>query len=100
MADAFGRWIEHVLGDRGLIVYDSSDPASKPLASQIFARELSRPGQTVKLAALAGSDLTARGYHAQVNAHDDSLALFHLNADDGGRRAIQQQDGGFVVGGQ
>jgi bacillithiol biosynthesis cysteine-adding enzyme BshC len=95
MADAFGRWIEHVLGDRGLIVYDSSDPASKPLASQIFARELSHPGQTVKLAALAGSDLTARGYHAQVNAHDDSLALFHL---DGSRRAIRQHDHTFVVG--
>jgi bacillithiol synthase len=95
MADAFGRWIEHVLGDRGLIVYDSSDPASKPLASQIFAHELSRPGQTVRLAALAGSDLTARGYHAQVNAHDDSLALFHL---DGSRRAIRQHDRAFVVG--
>ena len=55
------------------------------------------PGQTVKLAALAGSDLTARGYHAQVHAQDDSLALFHL---DGGRRAIRQQDGRFVVGDQ
>ena len=61
----------------------------------MFARELSTPGQTVKLAALAGSDLTARGYHAQVHAQDDSLALFHL---DGSRRAIRQQDGRFVVG--
>src|SRR5206468_12454940 len=48
-----------------------------------------------KLAALAGSDLTARGYHAQVNAHDDSLALFHL---DRSRRAIRQHDHAFVVG--
>src|SRR5580765_4116453 len=100
MADAFGRWIADVLGDRGLIVYDSSDPASKPLVSQVFARELSMPGQTVKLAANAGSDLTARGYHAQVHAQDDSLALFHLNQDDGGRRAIRQQDGHFLVGEQ
>jgi bacillithiol synthase len=97
MADAFGRWLEDVLGARGLVVYDSSDPASKPLVSQVFARELSMPGQTVKLAALAGSDLTARGYHAQVHAQDDSLALFHL---DGGRRAIRQQDGRFLVGDQ
>jgi bacillithiol biosynthesis cysteine-adding enzyme BshC len=66
----------------------------------VFARELSMPGQTVKLAALAGSDLTARGYHAQVHAQDDSLALFHLNQDDGGRRAIRQQDGHFLVGEQ
>ena len=98
MAEAFARWLEHVLGDRGLVVYDSSDPASKPLASRVFAQELLRPGQTVKLAALAGSDLTARGYHAQVNApHDDGVALFHL---DGSRRPIRQQDGGFAVGDQ
>src|SRR5262245_60181390 len=31
IAEAFGRWLEQVLGDRGLVVYDSSDPASKPL---------------------------------------------------------------------
>jgi bacillithiol biosynthesis cysteine-adding enzyme BshC len=97
MAEAFGRWMESVLGDRGLIVYDSSDPSAKPLVAEVFARELSMPGQTAKLAALAGSDLTARGYHAQVNAQDDSLALFHL---DSSRRAIRQQDGRFVVGEQ
>jgi bacillithiol biosynthesis cysteine-adding enzyme BshC len=95
MADAFGRWLEQVLGDRGLIVYDSSDPASKPLARDVFRRELSTPGQTAKLAALAGSDLVARGYHSQVHGHDDGLALFHL---DSGRRAIRQQDGAFLVG--
>jgi bacillithiol biosynthesis cysteine-adding enzyme BshC len=100
MADAFGRWLEEMLGDRGLVVYDSSDPASKPLVGEVFARELSMPGQTVKLAALAGSDLTARGYHAQVHAHDDGLALFHLGKDDGARRAIRQQDGAFLVGDQ
>jgi bacillithiol biosynthesis cysteine-adding enzyme BshC len=100
MADAFGRWLEHVLGDRGLIVFDSSDPASKPLASRVFARELSMPGQTAKLAALAGSNLTALGYHAQVQSQDDSLALFHLDHVNGGRRAIRQQDGQFVVGDQ
>jgi bacillithiol biosynthesis cysteine-adding enzyme BshC len=97
MADAFGRWLEEVLGERGLVVYDSSDAAAKPLAAQVFARELAMPGQTVKLAGLAGSDLTARGYHAQVHAQDDSLALFHM---DGSRRAIRQQDGQFVVGDQ
>lgn len=95
MAEAFGRWLEHVLGERGLVVYDSSDAASKPLVSQVFARELSMPGQTGKLAALAGSDLTARGYHAQVHAQDDSLALFHLQ---GGRRSIRTQGSNFVVG--
>jgi bacillithiol biosynthesis cysteine-adding enzyme BshC len=97
MADAFGRWLEHVLGARGLVVYDSSDPAAKPLASDIFARELSMPGQTARLAALMGANLTARGYHAQVHVQQDNLALFHL---DGTRRAIRQQESGFVAGDQ
>ena len=95
MADAFGTWLEHVLGDRGLVVYDSSDAASKPLVSRVFAHELSHAGETAKRASLAGSDLIARGYHAQVQAQDESAALFRL---DGGRRAIKKHDGQFVVG--
>lgn len=97
MADAFGRWLECLLGDRGLIVFDASDPAAKPLVSGVFARELSTPGETAKLAAVAGADLVARGYHAQVHPTDDSLALFHL---DGGRQSIRQVDGRFLIGDQ
>ena len=96
MADAFGAWLERVLGSRGLVVYDASDPAAKPLACELFTRELSMPGETGRRAAAAGADLVARGYHAQVNAAD-SLALFHI---DGGRRPIRQQDGTFVAGEQ
>lgn len=95
MADAFGHWLEHVLGDRGLIVYDSSDPTSKPFVADVFARELATAGQTVKLATAAGADLAARGYHSQVQAQGDSLALFQL---DGGRQPIRHQDGQFIVG--
>jgi bacillithiol biosynthesis cysteine-adding enzyme BshC len=95
MATAFGRWIERVLGPRGLVVYDASDPAAKPLASDVFVRELSAPGETSKLAAVAGADLVARGYHCQVQAQDDAVALFHLN---GGRRQIRQHGGQFAVG--
>ena len=95
MAEAFACWIEHALGERGLIVYDSSDPAAKPLASAIFARELSAPGQTSALALEAGTQLAARGYHAQVQPQPDNLALFHL---DGARRLIRRGPGGLTVG--
>jgi len=95
MVDAFARWLERALGDRGLIVYDSSDPDAKPIVSGVFARELSTPGETVKRAARAGADLEARGYHAQVQPHDDAPALFAL---DGGRQPIRRQDGHLVVG--
>ena len=93
-ADAFGRWLETVLGERGLIVYDSSDAGGKPLVRDVFVRELETPGETARLAALAGSQLTARGYHTQVQASPDSAALFHLN---GGRRPIRVRDGGFSI---
>ena len=95
MADAFARWIERVLGPRGLIVYDASDRAAKPLAAGVFVRELSTAGQTARLASASGADMVARGYHAQVHAQDDSVALFRL---DGARRVIRQQDGALVVG--
>jgi bacillithiol biosynthesis cysteine-adding enzyme BshC len=97
MSDAFCRWMERVLGGRGLIVYDSSDPRTKPLVSGVFARELSRPGHTAALASRAGSELVARGYHAQVQAQDGALALFHL---DGERLPIRQTDGGFLIRGE
>ncbi|MGE0451411.1 MAG: bacillithiol biosynthesis cysteine-adding enzyme BshC [Vicinamibacterales bacterium] len=95
MADAFGRWLETVLGPRGLIVYDASDPASKPIASDIFVSELSRPGETARLAAAAGAHLVSCGYHSQVQVHDDALALFRI---ENGRRAIRVQDGRLIVG--
>jgi bacillithiol biosynthesis cysteine-adding enzyme BshC len=96
MADGFGAWLERVLGGRGLVVYDASDPVAKPLVCDIFARELATPGETARRATAAGADLVAKGYHAQVQMHD-ALALFHL---DGGRLPIRQQDGRFVVGDQ
>ena len=96
MVDAFSRWLERVLGPRGLIVFDSSDPAAKPLASDVFTREIEHPGVTAQLASEAGAALAARGYHAQVSPHDGSLALFHINA---GREPITLTDGAFEVAG-
>jgi len=46
MADAFGRWLEQVLGPRGLVVFDASDRAAKPLVAQLFAQEVEHPGRT------------------------------------------------------
>ena len=95
MADAFGRWLESVLGSRGLIVFDASDAGAKPLVAHIFASEIEQAGQTARLAAEAGSALELRGYHAQATPQEGSLALFHMNA---GRQPIRPQAGGFLVG--
>jgi len=90
MADAFGRVLERVLGSHGLVVYDASDPAAKPLVGDLFSRELSAPGQTASQASAAGADLIARGYHAQVQPADQTgVSLFRL---DGSRRAIPRPE--------
>ena len=95
MSEAFGQWLESVLGAHGLVVYDASDPAAKPLVASVFAREVEGAGETSTLAMQAGAALQARGYHAQATPLEGSLALFQLN---GGREAIRQQDGIFLIG--
>ena len=88
MADAFGRWMESVLGPRGLVVYDSADPAAKRLVAGVFAREIEHAGETARLATDAGAAMEARGYTAQVTPQPGTVALFHLNS---GREAIRLQ---------
>lgn len=95
MSQAFGRVLEQLLGPYGLVVYDASDAASKPLAADLFARALGDPGRTSHLAAAAGEALEQRGYHAQVTASEQSAPLFLI---DGSRRAIRWRDGTAVVG--
>jgi len=95
MAEAFGRWLEAVLGPHGLVVYDGSDPAAKPLVADLFAREVEQAGQTTRLAIEAGQRLQEAGYHAQVMPVDGSVALFHMNE---GRHAIQREGDRFRVG--
>jgi bacillithiol biosynthesis cysteine-adding enzyme BshC len=86
MAEAFGRWLEAVLGPQGLVVFDSSDPAAKPLASRVFTHELKHAGKTAELASTTGQSLVAAGYHAQVTPHEGAISLFYLN---GGREGIR-----------
>jgi bacillithiol biosynthesis cysteine-adding enzyme BshC len=95
VADAFGAWLERVLGPHGLVVYDASDPAAKPFAAPIFRRELEQVGETTRLAAQAGAELVALGYHMQVTPHEGQAALFDLMK---GRRAIRAAGEAFLIG--
>jgi len=97
LVEAFARWMERQLGPHGLIVYDASDPAAKPLARSLFRREIGNAGRTAKLAAEAGAELAALGYHAQASPAPDAVALFRL---DGTRQTIRAFDGAFSTGGR
>lgn len=95
MATAFGAWLEEVLGPHGLVVYDSSDPAAKVLARDVFVREVSEPGNTARLAACAGEALVAKGYHAQATLADGTVSVFHLNPE---RAAVHVNGSQALIG--
>jgi bacillithiol biosynthesis cysteine-adding enzyme BshC len=93
--DAFGRWMDTVLGPHGLVVYDASDSAAKALVGQVFVQELERAGDTARLVNAAGAGLRERGYHAQLAPSDDTVALFSL---EHGRAPIRRDGTDFRVG--
>ena len=97
LVDAFARWLDRLLGHHGLVVFDASDPTAKPFVRSLFKREIRSPGRTAQLAADAGAELTALGYHAQASPPAGAVALFRL---DGGRHAIRATDGTFASGGR
>ena len=95
LVDAFAVWLERLLGDLGLIVFDASDPAAKPLVSELFAHEITGAGTTTALARTAGEELSRAGFHAQVEPLPDTVALFVL---DDIRRTVRQDGDGLRVG--
>jgi bacillithiol biosynthesis cysteine-adding enzyme BshC len=96
MAQAFARWIEALLGPLGLVVFESSDPAAKPAAADLFARELEQPAETRGLVGAAADTLTGLGHAPQLQPADDHVGLFYLTAD--GRRAIKHASSGYQIG--
>lgn len=77
---AYATLIEAVLGPRGLVVFESNDPAAKPLVAHLFAAEVAAAPRTAELAGQAGAALRALGYHAQVQTAPDATCLFDLTA--------------------
>jgi bacillithiol biosynthesis cysteine-adding enzyme BshC len=78
MAEAYARFIEHLLGRHGLVVFESADPAAKPFARDLFAEELRHPGRSGQLAVSAGERSRALGFPPQVTPVDGAAALFQL----------------------
>lgn len=95
MSDAFARVLDRTLGELGVIVFECSDRAAKPLARDIFAHEVTHAGRTWSLAGDAGDRLAAGGYHTQVEGSSHGgAALFRI---DGSRTAIAAADGPLLA---
>ncbi len=86
LVEAFATWLEGLLGPHGLVVFDAADPAAKPLAADLFAREIASAGATTALARSEGERLRDAGFHAQVEPPANGVALF---LQDGTRQAVR-----------
>ena len=95
VGSACAGWIEDLLGRHGLVVFEADDPSVKPLAADLFARELSAR-RTAPLAREAGAMMARLGHTAQVEPAEDSVALFYLNGT--ARLPIRARGDQFQIG--
>ena len=96
MGTAFAGLLDRLLGPHGLVVFESDDPALKPLAAKVFVQELEQPGQTSMHAREAGRRMQQLGHAPQVEPADDAVALFYMDGE--GRRAIKRRGPDFTIG--
>ena len=95
VAAAFAGWIDDLLSRHGLVVFESNDPALKPLVADLFARELD--SRAVSRLARSGADAMEKlGHTPQVVPAEDAVALFYV--DGAGRRAIRARGTELLIG--
>jgi bacillithiol biosynthesis cysteine-adding enzyme BshC len=96
VGSAFAGWIDDLLGRHGLVVFEASERAAKPIVADVFAAEIGAPARTSALVREAGQAMIRLGHAPQVEPADDALNLFYLDA--AGRRPIKARDGKCVIG--
>ena len=89
MADAFARWLEALLGPYGLVVFESADPAAKPLAADVFARELQTPGQHRLAGRRRGRTCSRRSVTRRRSSR--SPTAFRSSTSNGDRQPIRRR---------
>ncbi|HSC70102.1 MAG TPA: bacillithiol biosynthesis cysteine-adding enzyme BshC, partial [Candidatus Methylomirabilis sp.] len=87
LADAFARWMLHLLGERGLVLVDGADARLKRLAADVFRRELDEAPRSARSILVASESLRGLGYPAQIEARPDGVNCFLLR--DGRRGLIR-----------
>jgi bacillithiol biosynthesis cysteine-adding enzyme BshC len=92
LAEAFARWMVHLLGETGLVLVDGADPRLKRLAAGIFRRELEDAPRTSREILETSQSLRALGYPAQIEARADGVNFFLLQD---GRRPLVRDQAGF-----
>lgn len=94
LGSAFRDFLQDVLGKFGLLFLDPLQPAMREIAAPFLAEAAARVPELVSALRERNSELTAAGYHAQVQVDEDSSLLFLLG--DGRRTPIRFKAGQFV----
>lgn len=92
LAEAFARWMVHLLGACGLVLVDGADPGLKRLAAGILQRELDEAPRSSRLILEASQSLRSLGYPVQIEARPDGVNCFLLRE---GRRSLVRDGNGF-----
>lgn len=93
LAESFGRALNSLIGDRGLVLFDPADEEAKRLAASVFETAIAE-ADVLRAALLErGRKLREAGFHSQVRVAPDSTLLFLLCGDE--RKAVLQDQHGF-----
>lgn len=92
LAQAFARWMTHLLGETGLVLVDGADPNLKRLAAGVVRRELEEAPRTSGAILDVSQSLRAAGYPVQIEARPDGVNCFLLQR---GRRPLVRDAAGF-----
>jgi bacillithiol biosynthesis cysteine-adding enzyme BshC len=96
LGTACAGWFDDLLGQHGLVVFESNDPAAKPAVADLFARELASPSRAAALVAESAAEMSRLGHAPQVEPAADAVCLFYVS--DAGRQPIKRQGADYLIG--
>jgi uncharacterized protein YllA (UPF0747 family) len=92
-ASAFAQWISATFREQGLIVIDAAGRTCHSLGREVLKAAITRAEELEQALLTRGSELTGRGYHAQVLVHPGSSLLFLLQGPAGASGEISTSAG-------
>lgn len=95
--EAFARWMMLLLGEKGLVVVDPSDPALKQAGKNAFRWEIESGSESSNRIRKASDELKKAGFHVQVELREGGTNLFFY---DGERHSVKKAGEGFEVHGR
>lgn len=91
--EAFAGWMNELLGDLGLIIFDAMMGGYKALLTRALARVVTHRSEIVRELMKRSELLQSAGYSAQVHVEESETLLFWIDKDR--RRKLHFSDGQF-----